>query len=112
MRALGQPAKDRESIPTVLALVDKPEIIQEAAAGAAPSYANELQEVNLSPGATPEQRLPCGPDWMGCGSVWAEEQAADVLARYDEARSRRQLSQHQPSLPRCAASATVTSHTI
>lgn len=81
------PAKDRESIPTVLALVDKPEIIQEAADRGRALYANELQEVNLSPGATPEQRAAMRAGLDGLRQRLAEEQAADVLARYDEARS-------------------------
>ncbi|WP_331287464.1 MULTISPECIES: hypothetical protein [Methylobacteriaceae] len=93
-----KPGADRESIPTILALIDKPEIVHTLADATHRFYANELTATHLTPFKDADHQAAYEAWWEDERKTRADEEAAKLRTWLDEARASGETAQASPEL--------------
>ena len=93
-----KPAKDRESIPTIMALIDKTEIVESLIASTHRYYANEVTAAYLNPSTDPQHHAAYQAWWDEERKRRADEEAAKVRTWLIEARTQADTIQASPEL--------------
>lgn len=93
-----RPSVDRESIPTILALIDKAEIADTLAADTHRFYANELTATHLTPFKDADHQAAYEAWWAEERQCRADEETAKLRTWLAEARSQAVAVQESPEL--------------